>query len=303
MAWEVRRLVASPVTWLVVVAVFGTFILIMLSRVFRSTWGFGDSIVNLQADIPYGSSMRLYYDLPIDLIYPLVLVIVFVVADGVARDWHRRTHELVMATAVPTWAYVSGRYIVVTALSLCFAVEMLLAMVLVITVEHATIGGALYPPARLGSVLAVWAALVLPVTTFAGGLSFVLGTLLFRMTTMVKLAIALAWFIWLSTLPAITQGHPDIPEWLLRWDPTYVGLARTGLYDIYDSAFQSSVTPLEHSGHPVSQSQLLHIYRYLIYDLPQSASWLPPHLIWALAALGAVVLSAGLFQRYRNAVR
>jgi ABC-type transport system involved in multi-copper enzyme maturation permease subunit len=300
--WEARRLVASPYTWLVVLAVFGIFSLIMASRVGWSTWGFGDGIVNLQADIPYGSVMSIYYDLPFDLIFPLVLVVVFLVSDGVARDWHRRTHELVMATALPTWAYVWGRYLVVTALSLFFAFEMLAAIVFLITIEHTSIGGADYPAAQIGPVLAPWAAMVLPATIFAGGLGFALGTLLFQHTTYVKLAIALGWFMWLIALPGIVQGNPDVPEWLLRWEPTYVGL-RTGLYDLYDSVFHQSVTPLERSGHPISHGQLLTIYHHLIYELPDTWSWLPAHLIWATGAVGVVGLAAYLFKRYQNAVR
>jgi hypothetical protein len=107
----------------------------------------------------------------------------------------------------------------------------------------------------------------------------------------------------MGALPAIARGNPNIPEWILRWDPTYTGLVNTGLYNIYDSAFQSSVTPLEQSAHPVSHGQLLNIYHQLIYESPQSGSWLPPHLVWGLGAIGAVLLTAYLFKRYRNAVR
>jgi hypothetical protein len=117
-----------------------------------------------------------------------------------------------MATSLPTWAYVWGRYLVVTALSLFFALEMLAAIVLLITIEHMSIGGADYPAAQIGPLLAPWAALVLPATIFAGGLGFALGTLLFRYATYVKLAIALGWFIWLVVLPGIVQGNPNVPE-------------------------------------------------------------------------------------------
>jgi hypothetical protein len=103
-------------------------------------------------------------------------------------------------------------------------------------------------------------------------------------------------------LPGIVQGNPDVPEWLLRWEPTYVGF-RTGLYDLYDSAFHNAVLPLERSGHPISHGQLLTIYHHLIYELPDTSSWLPAHLIWAIGAVGAVGLAAYLFKRYQNAVR
>jgi ABC-type transport system involved in multi-copper enzyme maturation permease subunit len=304
-AWEARRTVARPTTWLLAVAVFAIFALVMDSRAFcGGTWGWGDGRgLNLQASIPYGSAMQVYYDLPFNFLFPLVLVVVFLAADGVARDWQRRTHELVMAAALPTWAYVWGRYLVVLALSLCFAVEMLLAILLVVAVKHATVGGACYPAPRVGPVLATWAALALPATIFAGGLSFALGTLFFRATTLVKLAIALGWFLWMGALPAITQGNPDVPQWVLRWDPTYVGLVRTGLYDLYDGAMTQLALPLEGSGHTVSQAQLLDIFHRLVYELPDVASWLPPHLVWALLAVGLVAAVSRVFKRYQNAAR
>jgi ABC-type transport system involved in multi-copper enzyme maturation permease subunit len=304
MTWEARRTVVRPLTWLLAAVIFAGFALVMDSRAFiGGPRGFGDGIVSFQGVIPYGSAEQIYYLLPFDLIFPLALVVVFVAADGVARDWHRRTHELVMATSLPTWAYVWGRYLVVTALSLFFAVELLLAILFLVTVKHATIGGVNYPAAKVGPVLATWAALVLPTTMLATGLSFALGTLLFRKTTLVKLALVLAWFFWMGALPAITQRNPSVPQWLLRWDPTYVGLVRTGLYDIYDRAFEQSALPLEHAGHAISQAQLLSIFDRQVYELPDVGSWLPPHLVWVLLAVGLVLLTSRVFKRYQNAVR
>jgi hypothetical protein len=287
--------------WLTALAVFGIFALIMVWRAFRSTWGFGDGVVNVQVDIPYGSAMRLYFDMPSNLLFPLVLLVVFAAADGVARDWHRRTHELVMSTGLPTWAHVWGRYLVATAVSLFFAIEMLLAILLVIAIEHATNGGANYPAVQPGPVLATWAALVLPTTLFAGGLAFALSTLFFRVTTLVKLAIAVGWFIWLGAVPAITRGNADVPQRALRWDPTYAGLVDTGLYDIYDHAFGAGVAALERSGHPVSQDQLLSLFHQLVNTLPDIGSWLPPHLAWAAFVVALVALASRMFKRYRNA--
>jgi ABC-type transport system involved in multi-copper enzyme maturation permease subunit len=302
--WEARRTVMRPLTWVVAALLFAVFALVMDSQAHPGgPRGFGDGIISFQAVIPYGSAEQIYYLLPFDLIFPLALVIVFVATDGVARDWHRRTHELVMATSLPTWAYVWGRFLVVTALSLVFAVELLLAILFLITIKHATIGGANYPAAQLGPVLATWAALVLPTTLLAGGLSFALGTLLFRKTTLVKLGIVLAWFFWMGALPAIAQENPDVPQWLLQWDPTYVGLAKTGLYDIYDTAFEHSTLPLEQASHAISQTQLLGIFDRQVNELPDVGSWLPPHLVWALLAVGLVLLASRVFTRYQIAVR
>src|SRR5256884_3560350 len=49
--------------------------------------------------------------------------------DGVTRDLNRRTHELLMTTALPTWAYVWGRYLAGLVMSLGLAL-LLLASIL-----------------------------------------------------------------------------------------------------------------------------------------------------------------------------
>jgi hypothetical protein len=41
----------------------------------------------------------------------LGLYLPFIAADGVARDVQRRTHELLMASAVPSRAYIWGRFL------------------------------------------------------------------------------------------------------------------------------------------------------------------------------------------------
>jgi ABC-type transport system involved in multi-copper enzyme maturation permease subunit len=301
MAWEMRRIVASPVMWVTALAVFGIFALVMLWRAFPREWGFGDGVVGLRVDLPYGSAMRLLYDMPSNLLFLLVLLVVFAVADGVARDWHRRTHELVMVTELPTWAYIWGRYLVATAVSLFFAVELLLAILLLITIEHVINGGADYPAAQLGPVLATWAAVVLPTTIFVGGLSFALSTLFFRATTLVKLATALGWFIWLGALPALTQGNANVPQWLLSWDPTYVALIEPGSHEIYYRALSAGVAPLEGAGQPVSQDQLLGLFNHMVNTLPDLNAWLPPHLVWAAGAVGLVAVTSLVFKRYQNA--
>jgi RNA polymerase sigma factor (sigma-70 family) len=226
----------------------------------------------------------------------------FAIATNLARDWHRRTHELVMSSALPTWAYIWGRYLVATAVSLFFAVELLLAILLVIAVEHETKGGADFPAAQPDAVLATWAAVVLPTTIFVGGLSVALSTLFFRATTLVKVATALGWFIWMVAVSPITQANANVPQWLLRWDPTYVGLVEPSpSYDIYYRALSAGVAPLESSGQPVSQDQLLSLFHQVVNTLPDIDSWLPPHVAWAALALGLVALTSRMFKRYRNA--
>jgi ABC-type transport system involved in multi-copper enzyme maturation permease subunit len=77
--------------------------------------------------IPGTSTWGLLLTLPTTVLL-LVLLLPFVAADGVTRDLTRRTHELLMTTAVPSWAYVWGRYLTGLLMSLGLAVLLLAAI-------------------------------------------------------------------------------------------------------------------------------------------------------------------------------
>jgi ABC-type transport system involved in multi-copper enzyme maturation permease subunit len=53
-----------------------------------------------------------------DLLWLLLMLVPIIVADAVVRDYKQRLHELIMTTAVPTWAYVWGRFL--AGLCICF---------------------------------------------------------------------------------------------------------------------------------------------------------------------------------------
>jgi ABC-2 type transport system ATP-binding protein len=104
---ELRRFRASRLFWFQALGFFGFFLLL--------TWVQGTTIHfstrNNDGFIAGTSAQGLLLTLPTVLLL-LVLLLPFVTADGVTRDLYRRTHELLLATALPGWAYVWGRYLV-----------------------------------------------------------------------------------------------------------------------------------------------------------------------------------------------
>src|SRR5436309_7409758 len=125
MAWEFRRFRASRLFWLQALGFFCFSLLLTwalhapdnFSVGVVSNGGSGESLSGFVA----GTSVwGLLHTLPIALVV-LVLLLPFVTVDGVTRDLQRRTHELLMTTALPTWAYVWGRYLMGLVMSLAMA--------------------------------------------------------------------------------------------------------------------------------------------------------------------------------------
>ena len=96
MAWELRRFRATRLFWFQALGFFGFFLFL--------TWVQGTTIHfstrNNDGFIAGTSAQGLLLTLPTVLLL-LVLLLPFVTADGVTRDLQRRTHELLLATALP----------------------------------------------------------------------------------------------------------------------------------------------------------------------------------------------------------
>ena len=124
MAWELRRFRASRLFWFQAFGLFG-FLLLMTWAMHapeqmtlgKHVGGGGGDGESLSGFIAGTSAGGLLHTLPIVLMV-LALLLPFVTADGVTRDVNRRTHELLMTTALPTWAYVWGRYLAGLLMSL-----------------------------------------------------------------------------------------------------------------------------------------------------------------------------------------
>jgi ABC-type transport system involved in multi-copper enzyme maturation permease subunit len=238
----------------------------------------------------------------------LGVLLPFINADGVTRDRSRRTHELFLATALPTWAYVWGRYLAGLLLSLAMALLTLAAILGMGLFLHLTITGhplqrignhiADYPLPQIGSLMIIWVGMIAPATMVVSSLSFALGTLLPRLTTLVKIVIMAAWFLG-SQVPSIlfsTASHAvnsSLPAWYIHWDPTSEAIA-LGLFSKYFTDFSNLADKATSTAQ--TQHDLLTVENSLI-DL---GGWFSPHLLLAVFSLVLVLIVALAFKRSRH---
>ncbi len=299
MAWELRRLTRSKLTVLMSLAAFVLFLFVIGidhgPSTFVTSYQSPDLSYSFSSNIPYLSPAWLSDRLYRSALLLLLLVLPFVCVDGVALDLKRRSHELLMTTAIPSWAYVWGRFLMALLLGLGLAVEVLAAILVMGLAFHLSVGGHNYPAPHIGPVLAFWAALVLPAIVLVSGVSFVLGTLLPRRAALVKIGVMVGWFILVLIINAREFWH-RLPNWYVNWEPSGAFLSVA-----YDRVFASMVGTAG-TGPTRSQALLQSIFDSTRYQLPDFWSWLGPHLIWAALGLALVALAAHSFKRFRNVI-
>ena len=257
--------------------------------------GYRTSTFTFNGSVAITSPWGLVSQLPSGLLLMLCLVLPFVNADGVSRDLSRRTHELLMTTPLPNWSLCLG------TLPGRFADE----------------PGAGAPAAGCDSGTRSAVSSHRPDVSLArawsgaaavgrhGGdgnrrvssLSFALGTVFMRQSTLVKIVIMLAWFVGAFVLPnaAFRPGNTTAPAWYVNWDPTS-GATKFGLLPQYQSAWQSQFATA------TSLAQAQRIFIAVENMVPGNLAWLAPHLILAAGSLLLVLLAALTFQRFRNAL-
>ena len=208
MTWEFRRFFASRLFWFQALGLFG-FLLLM-------TWAM-HAPENIDAGVSVGggggeplsgsvagtSAGGLLHTLPIVLVV-LALLLPFVTADGVTRELNRRTHELLMTTALPTWAYVWGRYLAGLVISLGLALLLLASILGMGGFLHLTVAD--YPLPQIGTVLLLWVGMVVSATILVSSFGFALSTLLPRLSTLVKVVIMVAWIVGGLVIP-LARGY------------------------------------------------------------------------------------------------
>lgn len=289
MAWEFRRFSASRLFWLQALGFFCFSLLL--------TWAQGTAIgystQQFSSIIAGTSAWGLLLTLPTTLLF-LVLLLPFVTADGVTRDLHRRTHELLMTTSLPTRAYVWGRYLICLLMSLGLALLMLAAILGMGLVLHLTVTH--YPLPQIGAALLLWVGMVLPATILVSSLGFALGTLFPRLTNLVKIVILVGWVVGAEVLPIVKyfpSGPTGLPVWYSNWDPTS---ALTALVML------SQYSPRDTAGRPSSAAQFQQILLTVENKMPNLAGWFAPHLLLAGVSLALVLVAALGFQRSRDAL-
>jgi hypothetical protein len=177
--------------------------------------------------------------------------------------------------------------------SLGLAMLMLVAILGMGLLLHVTVAD--YPAPQIDNVLMLWGGMVVPATILVSSVSFALGTLLPRLSMLVKIGILVVWFIGAIMLPAGVGDQTAPPTWYSAWDPTSAATAK-GILLQNTTDFQNL------NANPTSATQLQQVVLTIENRLSDIGSWLAPHVVLAGISLLLVVLAALSFQRFRNAL-
>ncbi len=295
--WELRRFRASRLLWMQALGFFGLVLFFLWATQSGDAFhGSTPSGLLLELSVAGTSVWGLLLSLQAGVLLLPGLLVPFVTADGVSRDLQRRTHELMMTTPVSSQAYVWGRYLTGLLLSLGLAVLMLCAILAMYLLLHLAVPTD--PPPQIDVVLLLWVGMIVPATILLSSISFAIGTVFPRQSTLLKIVILVSWIIGVVLLPPLlvpSRPGPTLapPAWYSAWDPTSAATV-SALLVPYDPTLQSQVA----SATSVAQAQ--HILLTVENAWPDIGSWFGPHLLLAGLSLLLVVLAAFAFRRFRN---
>src|SRR5260370_8559754 len=103
--------------------------------------------------------------------------------------------------------------------------------------------------------MVIWIGMIASATVLVSSLSFALGTLLPRLTNLVKIVILPGWFVGVEIISielgfSSHDAHFSLPAWYINWNPTSEGLA-LGLFNKYFTGFRN----LPHEATTTTQTQ------------------------------------------------
>ncbi len=285
--WELRRFLASRLFWFQALGFWGFLLLIIWALHASDQTATVAGSEQLSAYVAGTSARGLLRTLPTYLII-LVLLLPFITADGVTRDVNRRTHELLMATALPTWAYILGRYLAGLIIGLGLALLLFASILGMGGLLHLT--DSTYPLPQPDAVLLLWVGMVLSATILVSSVGFAMSTLWPRLSMLIKTVIMVGWLIGALVIPLAFRDATSLPGWYVDWDPTS-GITALGLLPAYHIGLNSSIT---------NEAQLLQLVLSVENKMPDLAGWFVPHLLLAGASLVLVLVAALAFKRSRD---
>lgn len=300
MAWELRRFCASRLFWL---QALGYFVFsLMMTWAIHAPENFGVGVVAnghgvrqapLSGFVAGTSTRGLLDNWPIFLVV-MMLFLPFITVDGVTRDLQRRTHELVLTTAVPTRAYVWGRYLTVLLMGLGLALLMLIATLGMGTVLHLAITN--FPAPVVSQTLVLWVGIVLSATVLVTSVGFAIGTLYPQLSMVIKVAIMVTWIFVGVVLPlGLANSMPSSVA--MNWDPTS-GITAHGLLN--KAGGNSSILAGITGPSVTTEAQLQQRLLAAENKLPSLSGWYGPHLLLAGLSLLLVVIAGFAYKRSRE---
>ena len=285
--YEVRRRFSIRAMWLLFLAVFAFFFGFMWLT--RTRGSYFDNGLKIDGGTPLGLLSGTFMSTL------FVILIPFIATELVAFDLRRRTHELLMTTPVPTWAYVWGRYIagLVVVGGLLFAMLtgfLLMGLFLsngILPDSGYPFG---YPPLNIGALLLLWSLIVLPITLLIQSISFVLGTFFPSFTNAIKALVVIVYYVVLIFNPYLFNASTAV------WDPS--GYAIT--LNVTSNTSVHEYTTRIRKEHAQTVRQQLKILRDIEQEVPDTSQWWLPRIVYILLSFVAVALTAHYFQRFRR---
>src|SRR5258708_9885028 len=223
--WELRRFLASRLFWFQALGFWWFLLLIVWALHASDQTGTVAGSVQLSASVAGTSAGGLLRTLPTYLII-LALLLPFITADGVTRDVNRRTHELLMTTALPTRTYVLGRYLAGLLIGLGLALLLFVSILSMGGLLHLT--DSTYPLPQPNAVLLLWVGMVVSATILVSSVGFAMSTLWPRLSMLIKAVLMVGWLIGALVLPLSFHDATSLPGWYVNWDPTS-GITPLGL--------------------------------------------------------------------------
>ncbi|MGI8915473.1 MAG: hypothetical protein ACR2JY_17100 [Chloroflexota bacterium] len=101
LTWELRRLAADRVGWGLG---GGALLFFALLLWFKHSWNVQTSDGGARFLVLGSSAAGMLLEIVFVLLLIFDMFLPFVTAEGVARDYKQRVHELLMTTAIPSWA-------------------------------------------------------------------------------------------------------------------------------------------------------------------------------------------------------
>jgi ABC-type transport system involved in multi-copper enzyme maturation permease subunit len=289
MTWELRRFGASRLFWAQALGFFSLLLLITWASRAPSRFDFGsrNGGWSVSGFVAGTSSLGLIHNLPIFLTL-LVILLPFMTADGVTRDLQRHTHELLMTTALPIWAYVWGRFLVGLMMSLGLALLMFAAILGMGMLLHSTASD--YPSPSVSAAVRLWVGMVLPAAVLVTSLGFAIVTLLPRLSTLVKAVTLVAWIVGAQVIPSGLRDQTP-PNWYVNWDPTSAVTALGMLPQYSFNDLMQTAT---------SAAQFQKAFMAIENKMPLVGDWFVSHLLLGALSLMVVVVVPLAFKRSRD---
>src|SRR5579875_1156915 len=212
----------------------------------------------------------------------------FVAGTSAGGLLHALPIVLLVTTALPTWAYVWGRYLAGLVISLGLALLLLVSILGMGGLLHLAVAD--YPLPQIGAVLLLWIGMVLSAVILVSSVGFALCTLLPRLSTLVKVVIVVAWLVGALVIPLSLGDTTTPPTWWVNWDPTS-GITVRGLLPSYTINPGPAIT---------SEAQFQQFILSVENKMPDLTGWFVPHLLLASLSLLLVLIAALAFKRSRD---